>query len=102
MISLSARERVDVAAKVGLNEQYLYQCLTLRRRPPADRCPDIERALDGRVTCEQMRPDVRWQRVPDPAWPHPDGRPCIDVAAPAMPAGPPGAAAHQSLEEARA
>jgi hypothetical protein len=23
------------------------------------------------------------QRVPDPSWPHPQGRPCIDVAAPA-------------------
>ena len=51
---------------------------------PPDRCPAIERATDGSVTCEELRPDVRWQRVPDPAWPHPDGRPCIDVAAPAV------------------
>jgi DNA-binding transcriptional regulator YdaS (Cro superfamily) len=49
---------------------------------PADRCPAIERATDGQVTCEALRPDVRWQRIPDPAWPHPEGRPCIDVAAP--------------------
>lgn len=54
------------------------------RRPiPPDRCPSIERATGGRVTCEELRPDVRWQRVPDAAWPHPGGRPCIDVAAPA-------------------
>lgn len=51
-------------------------------RIPADRCPAIERATDGRVTADQLRPDVRWARIPDPAWPHPDGRPCIDVAAP--------------------
>lgn len=51
-------------------------------KPPSDRCPAIERATEGRVTCEQMRPDVRWQRVPDPDWPHAAGRPCIDVAAP--------------------
>lgn len=51
-------------------------------RIPPDRCPDLERATQGRVTCETLRPDVRWQRVPDPAWPHPQGRPCIDVAAP--------------------
>lgn len=50
---------------------------------PTDRCPAIERATSGRVTCEELRPDVRWQRVPDPAWPHPDGRPCLDVAGPA-------------------
>ena len=48
-------------------------------RIPSERCPFIERAVFGRVTCEQMRPDVRWQRVPDAAWPHADGRPCIDV-----------------------
>ena len=52
-------------------------------RIPAERCPDLERGLDGRWTCEQLRPDVRWMRVPDPAWPHPAGRPCLDVASPA-------------------
>jgi hypothetical protein len=51
-------------------------------RIPADRCPAIERATNGRVPCEELRPDVRWQRVPDPAWPHPEGRPCLDVAGP--------------------
>lgn len=54
-------------------------------RVPPDRCPAIERATNGAVTVEQLRPDVRWQRVPDPDWPHPDGRPCIDVAAPSTP-----------------
>lgn len=49
-------------------------------RIPPERCPDLERWKQGAITCEQMRPDVRWQRVPDPAWPHPQGRPCIDVA----------------------
>lgn len=52
-----------------------------RGRPPPERCPAIERATAGRVTCEMMRSDVRWQRVPDPTWPHPGGRPCLDVAA---------------------
>jgi DNA-binding transcriptional regulator YdaS (Cro superfamily) len=51
-------------------------------RVPPDRCPHIERATEGAVTVEQLRPDVRWVRVPDPAWPHAAGRPCIDVAAP--------------------
>lgn len=31
---------------------------------------------------QELRPDVRWQRVADATWPHPAGRPCIDVAAP--------------------
>jgi len=51
------------------------------RRVPADHCPALERAAHGTVTCEQLRPDVRWHRVPDAAWPwHPAGRPLIDVA----------------------
>lgn len=50
---------------------------------PADHCPALERESGGNFTVEQMRPDVRWHRVPDPAWPHPDGRPLIDVAEPA-------------------
>lgn len=52
-----------------------------RGRVPADRCPTLERAVDGRVTCEALRPDIRWHRVPDASWPHPQGRPLIDVAA---------------------
>lgn len=49
-------------------------------RVPAKRCPDMERAFG--VPCEEIRPDVRWVRVPDPDWPNPAGRPCIDVASP--------------------
>lgn len=52
-----------------------------RRGVAVSECPAIERATSGSVTVEQLRPDVRWVRVPDTAWPHPDGRPCIDVAA---------------------
>lgn len=53
-----------------------------RGRIPTDRCPDIERATDGRWTVEQLRPDARWVRVPDKQWPHRKGRPCLDVASP--------------------
>ena len=84
MITLQAKERVRVAAEVGMHEQYLYQCLTRRRPTPMERCPDIERAMGGAVTCEELRPDVVWQRVTDLDWPHPQGRPCIDVAAAAQ------------------
>ncbi|WP_220486046.1 YdaS family helix-turn-helix protein [Aquariibacter albus] len=71
-----------MATAVGIHDQYLYQCLTGRRPTPVDRCPAIERATSGRVSCEELRPDVRWHRVPDADWPHPEGRPLIDVAAP--------------------
>ena len=53
-----------------------------KRGIPADRCPAIERATQGAVTVEVLRPDAAWSRIPDPAWPHPAGRPVIDVARP--------------------
>lgn len=27
---------------------------------PAERCPDIEKLTKGKVTCEELRPDVNW------------------------------------------
>lgn len=79
---VSAQDRHAAARALGLNEQYLYQLLTKRRKAPLERYPAIEKALQGAATCEQLRPDVRWMRMPDPTWPHPAGRPVIDVARP--------------------
>lgn len=53
-------------------------------RVPAERCPGIELAMAGKVTVEEIRPDVAWRRFSDPEWPHPAGRPCIDVMARAV------------------
>lgn len=53
-----------------------------KRGIPAERCPAIERASSGAVRCETLRPDIQWSRIEDPTWPHPDGRPVIDVARP--------------------
>lgn len=83
MTAVPAHLRKAAAKDLGLNEQYVYQCLTGRVRTPIERCPAFERAFAGLVTAEQLRPDVCWHRVADPAWPHPAGRPLIDVAAPA-------------------
>ena len=32
-----------------------------RSQVPAERCPDIERATNGAVTCEELRPDLAEQ-----------------------------------------
>lgn len=71
----------SLARLIGARQQEVWNWLN-GRPIPEHRCPAIERAVCSQVTCEELRPDVRWQRVPDPAWPHPGGRPCIDVAAP--------------------
>ena len=67
-----------LAKSLGITPSAVSQWLS--GRIPWNRCPDIERATDGRATCEVMRPDLRWARIPDAAWPHPDGRPCVDPA----------------------
>jgi hypothetical protein len=50
-------------------------------RIPIDRRVELERKVYPRFSVEQAGDDVIWQRFPDPAWPHPGGRPCHDVAA---------------------
>lgn len=50
------------------------------RRIPDDKCPPTERATEGKVTCEELRPDLKWVRVQDAGWPHPCGRPLLDFA----------------------
>lgn len=76
--------QAKLATVLDLTPPVINQWLKGTRPMPPDRCPAIERATEGCVTCEELRPDVRWQRVPDPEWPHLGGRPCIDVAAPAV------------------
>jgi len=48
---------------------------------PVHHCPTIERATACVRTCEDMQPGAPWLRVPDKRWPHPKGRPVLDVAA---------------------
>lgn len=48
------------------------------RQVPAERCPDIEFSTSGQVTCEELRPDLCWVRVPDKKWPNKAGRPLVD------------------------
>jgi DNA-binding transcriptional regulator YdaS (Cro superfamily) len=51
------------------------------RAIPVARCAQIERVTNGLLRCEALRPDVSWHRVIDSEWPHPEGRPLIDVTA---------------------
>lgn len=74
-----------IAAALGCSRPFVWQMAGVgapRRDVPLTQAPKIERATGGLVTCEEMLPVVAWYRVPDPTWPHPDGRPCIDVAGP--------------------
>jgi DNA-binding transcriptional regulator YdaS (Cro superfamily) len=68
------------AAKAGTLPQLIWQWRTGERPVPMNRCPALEMATGGKVTCEELRPDLVWHRVKDRKWTwHPEGRPLIDV-----------------------
>ena len=46
---------------------------------PTKYAPAIEMATG--VPAEQLCPLTNWRRIPDPAWPHPEGRPLVDFMA---------------------
>ena len=50
----------QLSVATGLNPVLISQWKTGARRVPAEHCPDIERATDGQVRCEDLRPDVDW------------------------------------------
>ena len=78
--------QAELAARVGVTPAAVTQWISGHRRVPEARCPAIERATGGLVTCEQLRSDVSWVRVADASWPwHPEGRPLLDVSAPSNP-----------------
>lgn len=65
-----------VAEELGITPASVYGW----KQIPQEHCADLERLSGGKIKVEAMRPDVRFVRVPDPKWPHPKGRPCIDTA----------------------
>jgi DNA-binding transcriptional regulator YdaS (Cro superfamily) len=57
-------ERRQLAEKVGMNEQYLYQCLTGRREMSAWEAVRIEQETQGRVS-RKMVCQGSWKAI----WP---------------------------------
>lgn len=49
-----------LAAALGIHPVLISQWSNNKRRVPAERCPDIERATGGAVRCEDLRPDIDW------------------------------------------
>ena len=50
----------QLAKRIGVSPVLISQWSHGVRRVPAERCPSIERATDGAVRCESLRPDVDW------------------------------------------
>lgn len=70
-----------LAKRLGCTPPMVNQWLRSVRPIPRESAAEIERITGGKVSCEDLLPNVAWVRVPDPDWPHPGGRPCVDVAA---------------------
>ncbi|WP_083438206.1 transcriptional regulator [Caldimonas brevitalea] len=75
---------VELASVLDRSPQFVSQLRKGERPVPQDLCPLIEKATKGEVTCEQLLGNVQWYRVRDKSWPHPAGRPLVDVAASAQ------------------
>lgn len=52
--------QVALASKLGITQPTVSEWLNCAKRVPAERCPEIERATNGAVRCEELRPDVAW------------------------------------------
>lgn len=48
----------EIARQLGVKPQAVQQWF--KRKTPIIRCPEIERITEGKVTCEELRPDVNW------------------------------------------
>lgn len=56
----------SVSLELKINRQSVYDWIRAGRIP-AERCIDLERLSGGNVRCEQMRPDVDWAYLRNPA-----------------------------------
>lgn len=54
-----AGSQKSLAEQIGVQPQLVWAWID-RGNVPADYCPDIERATNGAVRCEELRPDINW------------------------------------------
>jgi len=51
----------SLGRELGIPSVLISQWANGTRQVPAERCPEIEKATAGIVTCEDLRPDVDWK-----------------------------------------
>lgn len=73
---ITPEKRKHLAEKLGMNEQYLYQCLTGRRDMGPIEARRIERESDGELT-RQMLCQKTWRGI----WPELDATSTVVEAA---------------------
>lgn len=81
LLTLPRGAQLRIARAVGVTPVAVSQWAAGAKQVPVGRCALVERATGGHVSVDELRPDIPWARLPDPAWPHPQGRPLPDFAA---------------------
>lgn len=56
----------ELARLVGVSRQFVFEWKTGARKVPATRAVEIETVTGGRVTREELRPDVNWKVLSRP------------------------------------
>lgn len=64
-MKLPTAERAALAEKVGVNEQYLYQCLTGRKAMNPAEAVRVEQESERAVMRWDLRPDDWWRIWPE-------------------------------------
>lgn len=72
--------RESFALRCGTTLGHLRNVSYGQRPASPELCAALEFETEGQIECTLMRPDLPWVRLPDKAWPHPKGRPAVDVA----------------------
>lgn len=49
-----------MASLLGVSDPTVHQWIHKKRPMPAERCPQIEKIVDGAVLCEELLPSVNW------------------------------------------
>lgn len=79
--TLSPPQKAELAEHCGTTKGHFQNVSYGFKSLSESFCVSIEAYSKGAQTCESLRPDVAWRRVPDASWPwHPEGRPLVDPA----------------------
>lgn len=79
-LETSGVSQSELCRIIGAHAPDVSRWLDKTRKVPQDRCPLIEKATGGKVTCDELRKDLTWSRIEDKSWPNKKGRPVLDFA----------------------
>ena len=76
--NLPSHEQSSFAERCGTSVGYIRKAISTGQKLGEGLVTSIEKESRGEVLCDGLREDVSWVRIPDPDWPHPNGRPLVD------------------------